>query len=42
MKRKTLAALALWAMVTGTAGAVGNIADVVVFDRADGRSLPVY
>jgi len=42
MKRKTMAALALWAMVTGTAGAVGNIADVTVFDRADGRSLPVY
>jgi hypothetical protein len=26
----------------GTAGAVGNIADVTVYDRADGRALPVY
>ncbi|HKU69636.1 MAG TPA: hypothetical protein VJQ51_02245 [Burkholderiales bacterium] len=28
--------------VAGAAGAVGNIADVTVYDRAEGRSLPVY
>ena len=26
----------------GTAGAVGGIADVTVYDRAEGRTLPVY
>ena len=42
MKRNTMAALALWAMATGTAGAVGTIADVTVHDRAENRPLPVY
>jgi hypothetical protein len=42
MKRKTPAALALWAALTGAAGATGNIADVTVHDRAENRPLPVY
>lgn len=39
--KKFAAALALWA-VAGTAGAVGGIADVTVYDRAQARTLPVY
>ncbi len=35
------AALALCS-AAGTAGAVGNTADVTVYDRAEGRTLPVY
>lgn len=31
----------LWSM-TGTAGAVGNLADVTLYDRAENRTLPVY
>src|SRR5262245_43759350 len=27
---------------TGTAGAVGNIVDVTVYDRLENRTLPVY
>jgi hypothetical protein len=42
MKRSTIAALALCAMATGPAGAVGNLADVTVHDRVENRSLPVY
>lgn len=42
MKLKKIAAmLALWA-AAGAAGAVGGIADVTVYDRAEGRTLPVY
>jgi hypothetical protein len=42
MKLKKFAVvLALWA-VAGTAGAVGRTADVTVYDRAEGRTLPVY
>jgi hypothetical protein len=39
--KKIAAALALWA-AAGAAGAVGGIADVTVYDRAEGRNLPVY
>lgn len=35
------ATAALWAL-SGTAAAVGNIADVMIYDRAEGRTLPVY
>jgi hypothetical protein len=42
MKLKKIAAtLVLWTMA-GAAGAVGGIADVSVYDRAEGRTLPVY
>lgn len=42
MKLKKFAvALALWA-AAGAVGAVGGIADVTVYDRAQGRTLPVY
>lgn len=42
MKMKTMAvAFALWA-VAGLAGAVGGIADVTVYDRTEGRSLPIH
>lgn len=42
MKLKNIvAAILLWA-AAGTAGAVGGIADVTVYDRAEGRTLPVY
>jgi hypothetical protein len=36
-----LVAAALWGMA-GIAGAVGQLADVIVFDRAESRNLPVY
>jgi hypothetical protein len=39
--KKIAAALALWA-AAGVAGAVGGIADVTVYDRAEARTLPVY
>lgn len=39
--KKFAAALALWT-VAGAAAAVGGIADVTVYDRAQGRTLPVY
>ncbi len=39
--KKFAAAAALWA-AAGAAGAVGGIADVTVYDRAQGRTLPVY
>ncbi len=43
MNWKTLAiATMLLCGATGTAGAVGNIADVTVYDRAENRTLPVY
>jgi hypothetical protein len=39
---KTFAAAAAWCAVTATAGAVGHTVDVTVYDRAEGRTLPVY
>ena len=39
--RKIAAAMALCS-ATGTAGAVGGIADVTVYDRVENRTLPVY
>lgn len=39
---KSLCAAAAWCAVTATAGAVGYTADVTVYDRAEGRTLPVY
>jgi hypothetical protein len=42
MKIKVLAAAWLLAGWVGSAGAVGNLTDVTVFDRAEGRTLPVY
>jgi len=45
MKRQTIeaiAALFVWGIATGTAGAVGNISDVTVHDRAENRALQVY
>ena len=42
MKRKRfLAGVLLWAMAA-SAGAVGNLVDVTVYDRAERRTLPVY
>ena len=38
---KIAAAMLLWA-AAGAAGAVGNLADVTVYDRGEGRTLPVY
>ena len=38
---RTIAAAAL-AALSFAAHAVGNIADVTIFDRATGRELPVY
>jgi hypothetical protein len=42
MKCKLIAVAALWGMLSGTAGAVGNMADVTIYDRAENRALPVY
>lgn len=42
MKLRLIAALALWGALAGTAGAVGNMADVTVHDRVESRALPVY
>ncbi len=39
--KKIAAAILLWA-AAGAAGAVGGMADVTVYDRAEGRTLPVY
>ena len=39
--KKITAALALCS-AAGTAGAVGNLADITVYDRAENRTLPVY
>ncbi len=39
--KKIAAAIVLWA-AAGVAGAVGGIADVTVYDRAENRTLPVY
>jgi hypothetical protein len=40
--RLNLVALAALWTFSGTAAAVGSIADVMIYDRAEGRSLPVY
>jgi hypothetical protein len=42
MKSLKLAAAALLAAVSAQAAAVGGLADVTLFDRSEGRSLPVY
>ena len=42
MERKLLATAALWGMLSATAGAVGNMADITLHDRAENRALPVY
>ena len=42
MNWKTIAAAVALCGAAGTAGAVGNIADVTVVDRVQGRTLPVY
>mgnify|MGYP007099587631 FL=1 len=39
--KKIATAILLWAAASA-AGAVGGIADVTVYDRAEGRTLPVY
>jgi len=41
VKKALIAAVLLWGM-TGQALAVGGIADVTVYDRAENRTLPVY
>jgi hypothetical protein len=33
---------ALWVAMTGQAAAVGSVADVTIYDRAENRTLPVY
>lgn len=40
--KKALIAAALWLMSGGTALAVGALADITVFDRAENRTLPVH
>ncbi len=40
--KKALIAAALWACAAGPALAVGTLADVTVYDRAENRTLPVY
>ncbi len=42
MKPRSIVLLALLWGLTGTAAAVGNLADVTVYDRAEQRTLPVY
>lgn len=42
MNWKKIVAAAALCGTAGMAGAVGNIADVTVYDRAEGRALPVY
>jgi len=42
MKRMIIAAATLAALACGQAWAVGKLADVTVYDRAEGRRLPVY
>ena len=42
MKRRLIAALALWGALSGAAGAVGNMAEVTVYDRVENRALPVH
>src|SRR5882672_5149689 len=42
MKMLKIALAALLAAASAQAAAVGSLADVTVFDRSEGRSLPVY
>lgn len=42
MNMKKIAAALLLCTAAGTAGAVGRIMDVTVYDRTEGRTLPVY
>ena len=42
MRRSVIAGLCLWGLLSGTAAAVGNMADVTIHDRAENRTLPVY
>ena len=42
MKWKNIAVALAWCGTAGTAGAVGHAVDVTVYDRATGRTLPVY
>jgi hypothetical protein len=42
MKWRTIAAAIVLAGAAGTAGAVGRLADVTIYDRAENRTLPVY
>jgi len=42
MTKLIFVAVAFAALVCGEAGAVGRLADVTVYDRAEGRRLPVY
>lgn len=41
MNKKITALTAFW-VFSGTAAAVGNIADMTLYDRAENRTLPVY
>lgn len=40
--KKTLITAALWLGIAGQAVAVGSVADVTVYDRAENRTLPVF
>lgn len=42
MRCGSIAGLCLWGLLSGTAAAVGDIADLTVHDRAENRVLPVY
>jgi hypothetical protein len=42
MKWRTIAAAIMLAGTAGTAGAVGRLADVTIYDRVENRTLPVY
>jgi len=42
MNWKTITSAIVLCGAAGTASAVGNLADVTVYDRAQGRTLPVY
>lgn len=42
MNMKKIAAALLLCTAAGSVGAVGRIADVTVYDRTEGRTLPVY
>jgi hypothetical protein len=42
MNWKTITTAVLLCGAAGPAGAVGNLADVTVYDRGEGRTLPVY
>lgn len=42
MLEKWIIATALWCAVPGAAPAFGTLADVTIYDRTEGRALPVY